>query len=309
MSETHNFGGTQTRCMDVTEGEALCGCLQRVLELLSENSYNVSIDQICNPEFNFKKLYLKMSVKCHPDKGGDPEDFKALNEANQFVNDYVKNSGHRGCCVAFVLNYCADPEGTMQNIRAQQAKFDEEAKQVKKRKRQHKKNTPSNKKSTGVCNPEGISTDSNIDTACTVDINSIGNKEELIERVICFFRSFAVIAKTIGILPSDFDETKITKNTKIIKSSSQNKKSSAKALRAEYLNGKTIINIIDVICHPKGTGSAKNKYGLSGSITSKENWKAILDNFGVPTKKVKIDKEFKVTDLLQTKKEDLTFDM
>ena len=123
------------RCMDVTEGEALGGCLLRVLELMEKNGHTVSIDNICDPGFNFRRLFLKMSVKYHPDKGGDAEDFKALGNANEFVNDYVKKAGHRGCCVQFVLNYCADPEGTMQNIRAQQAKFDEEAKQKKKRRR------------------------------------------------------------------------------------------------------------------------------------------------------------------------------
>ena len=122
-------------CMDATEGEALGGCLQRVLELMEKNGHTVSIGDICNPGFNFRRLYLKMSVKYHPDKGGDPEDFKALRDANEFVNDYVKNAGHRDCCVAFVLSYCADPEACMQNIRAQQAKFDEEAKQKKQRRR------------------------------------------------------------------------------------------------------------------------------------------------------------------------------
>ena len=143
---------------------------------------------------------------------------------------------------------------------------------------------------------------------CTMNIHSLEKNTKLIEQIISFFRTFTVIAKQIGIFSTDFDVTTINQNTKIIKTDTQNKKSSAKALRAEYLHGKTIVHIVDVICYPKMDGSTKNKYGMSGSITSKENWKAILDNFGVPTKKVKLNKSFEVTALLQKKKEDLTLE-
>ena len=112
MSETHNFedvGNTPEMTFD--EGERLGDKLHFVVELMEKNGHTVSTDDICNPEFNFRRLYLKMSVKYHPDKGGDPEEFGPLRDANEFVNDYVKTNDN---CVNYVRWYCKDPEAAMQ---------------------------------------------------------------------------------------------------------------------------------------------------------------------------------------------------
>ena len=37
-----------------------------------------------------KKAYRKLSMKHHPDKGGDPEQFKKINEAYQTLGDRDK---------------------------------------------------------------------------------------------------------------------------------------------------------------------------------------------------------------------------
>ena len=36
------------------------------------------------------KAYRRKSLRCHPDKGGDPEEFKKLNEAREVLSDPAK---------------------------------------------------------------------------------------------------------------------------------------------------------------------------------------------------------------------------
>ena len=46
-----------------------------------------------------KKAYRKLSMKHHPDKGGDPEQFKKINEAYQTLGDRDKKEIRYGASI------------------------------------------------------------------------------------------------------------------------------------------------------------------------------------------------------------------
>ena len=108
-----------TSCMNLDEVRRVCDYLQRVIELMQEHGLAVTVSDICNPYFGFRKEYLRMSVKLHPDKGGNETDFQSLNDVNDFVNNYVHDAEHRDCCVRFVHMYYVDPEDVNRQIDAQ----------------------------------------------------------------------------------------------------------------------------------------------------------------------------------------------
>ena len=41
-----------------------------------------------------RKAYLQLSLKHHPDKGGDPEEFKKITEAHEALSDPVKRKNY-----------------------------------------------------------------------------------------------------------------------------------------------------------------------------------------------------------------------
>lgn len=108
--------------MGIEEGKAMSGVLHSVVELMQKNGHDVSTKDICNPEFNFRKVFLRMSLKLHPDKGGNEADFAALNEVNGFVKDYVQNYDKFSEDVNLVNWYCSDPEYMEQQLKEHFAK-------------------------------------------------------------------------------------------------------------------------------------------------------------------------------------------
>lgn len=51
------------------------------------NPYQVLGVEKTASEDEIKKAYRKLALKCHPDKGGDPEKFKEISEANNILSD------------------------------------------------------------------------------------------------------------------------------------------------------------------------------------------------------------------------------
>ena len=49
----------------------------------------LGLDQKCSQR-DVDKAYRRKSLRCHPDKGGDPEEFKKLNEAREVLSDPAK---------------------------------------------------------------------------------------------------------------------------------------------------------------------------------------------------------------------------
>jgi DnaJ-class molecular chaperone len=50
-----------------------------------------------------KKAFRKKSLKSHPDKGGDPEDYKKINGAYEILSDPEKRKLYDECCYWNVL--------------------------------------------------------------------------------------------------------------------------------------------------------------------------------------------------------------
>ena len=144
------------------------------------------------------------------------------------------------------------------------------------------------------------------------DTSSLDSETE--EMVVNFCRSLATHMKEHDKLPSDYDTEQINKNTIIEKKTGikLRRKTSAKNKRCEYLDGKCIGHIIHTMSKKRkrksdGKTALKNSYGMSGSVRSKENWQAIADNFGFPTKKVQINDNRIIEAVYATKDADLGF--
>ena len=116
--------------MGIEDGKAMSGVLHRVVKLMKDNGHDVSTKDICNPKFNFRTVFKKMSLKLHPDRGGNADDFKALNEVNGFVKTYVQNYDEFSDDVNLVNWYCSDPEYMERQLKEHFAKekAEEEAK-------------------------------------------------------------------------------------------------------------------------------------------------------------------------------------
>ena len=54
------------------------------------NYYDILNVNISSSQSEIKSAYRKLSMKYHPDKGGDAEKFKQINEAYQTLGDVEK---------------------------------------------------------------------------------------------------------------------------------------------------------------------------------------------------------------------------
>ena len=58
----------------------------------NDEYYNIlGVDKNADKK-TIKKAYHKLAVKCHPDKGGDPDKFKSIAEAFEVLSDPKKTS-------------------------------------------------------------------------------------------------------------------------------------------------------------------------------------------------------------------------
>ena len=98
-------------CMNLEEGKQIAeAVIHKAIPIMQKYGYPATVNDLCNHYYAFRQKYLKMSRHLHPDKGGDAKEFQIISELNTFVNDYVHNTCHRDCCVAFVRNYCLNKE-------------------------------------------------------------------------------------------------------------------------------------------------------------------------------------------------------
>jgi len=92
----------------------------------SDRYYQIlGVDKNATQE-ELKKAHRKLALKCHPDKGGDPEKFKEINEAYDVLKDAEKREIYDmvraervpTACVGCLLH--APPHGRNERILARQ---------------------------------------------------------------------------------------------------------------------------------------------------------------------------------------------